>query len=139
MNNIRKQDGFTLIELMIVIAILAILLAIAIPAYQDYAARAKASEAVNLSAAPKLAVSETFLSGDPLPGSNAAAGYSFGGPTTYVASIAIGTNGVITSTSQATGCPGAEPVFTFTPDTTTGNVQWNCSSTNVQCAPSSCR
>jgi len=139
MNNIRKQDGFTLIELMIVIAILAILLAIAIPAYQDYSARAKASEAVNLSAAPKLAVSETFLSGDPLPGSNADAGYSFGGPTTYVSSITIGTDGVITAVAQATRCPGGEPTFTFTPDTTTGNVQWNCTSDNVQCAPSSCR
>ena len=55
----KFQQGFTLIELMIVIAILGILMAIAIPAYQDYAVRAKASEGINLAGASKLAVAET--------------------------------------------------------------------------------
>ena len=54
----KNMQGFTLIELMIVIAILGILLAIAIPAYQDYTVRAKVSEGLNLAASPKLAVAE---------------------------------------------------------------------------------
>ena len=62
MNNLRKQSGFTLIELMIVIAILAILLAIAIPAYQNYSIRASNSECINLAASVKTAVSETAQS-----------------------------------------------------------------------------
>ena len=59
----KMQKGFTLIELMIVIAILGILIAIALPAYQDYTIRAKVTEGLNLAAAAKLAVSETRLSG----------------------------------------------------------------------------
>lgn len=140
MNTMRKQSGFTLIELMIVIAILGILLAIAIPAYQDYSARAKASEALNVAAAPKLAVSETYLTDGTLPANNADAGYSFGGATTYVATIAITSGGVIEATAQNTNCKGGEPMFTMTPDTSSGTgIQWNCTSSNAACAPSSCR
>ena len=67
MNTIRKQSGFTLIELMIVIAILAILLAIAIPAYQDYTVRAEVSECVQGAAPAKVAVSEYAISRGSLP------------------------------------------------------------------------
>jgi prepilin-type N-terminal cleavage/methylation domain-containing protein len=139
MNTMRKQSGFTLIELMIVIAILGILLAIAIPAYQDYSARAKASEALNVAAAPKLAVSETYLSEGTLPATSAAAGYSFGGATTYVSSISIA-NGVITVVAQATNCNAGEPTFTLTPDTSSASgIQWNCAADLDSCAPASCR
>ena len=143
MNNIRtmnKQGGFTLIELMIVIAILAILLAIAIPAYQDYSARARASEGLNLAAAPKLAVSETFLSTGSLPASPAEAGYSFGGATSLVSNITIGANGVITVTTANTGCSDGDPVFVLTPDTGAGSgVQWECTVSGGGCEPASCR
>jgi len=61
----RVSKGFTLIELMIVIAIIAILLALAIPAYQDYTIRAKVGEGLSLAASPKLAVTETCQS-DPV-------------------------------------------------------------------------
>ena len=70
----KKMQGFTLIELMIVIAILGILLAIAIPAYQDYTVRAKVSEGLNVAAASKLAVAETEQSVGVFPPSNASAG-----------------------------------------------------------------
>ena len=135
----RKQQGFTLIELMIVLAILAILLAIAIPAYQDYTARAKASEVVNMTAPAKLAVSEYTVTNGSFPTSNTQAGYSFAA-TTYMSSLSVGGSGVITAQAQSTNCPGGEPQFTFTPSTTAnGSVEWACTSTNSQCAPATCR
>ena len=64
----KLQKGFTLIELMIVVAIIGILAAIAIPAYQDYTIRAQVSEGMNLAAAAKAAVAETFLNRGTAPG-----------------------------------------------------------------------
>lgn len=139
----KNMQGFTLIELMIVIAILGILLAIAIPAYQDYLARARAAEGLNMAAPAKLAVSEATLGsadGVTLPANEGAAGYT---PATssYVTSITIGTPsaGVIQVTTRSTGCPGTSPVFTLTPTVTTGKVQWTCTSSNDACSPASCR
>ena len=66
----KLQKGFTLIELMIVVAIIGILAAIAIPAYQDYTVRAKVSEGLNLAGAAKLAVSETYDSNGAFVSSN---------------------------------------------------------------------
>src|SRR5690606_41856333 len=70
----KIQQGFTLIELMIVIAILGILMAIAIPAYQDYTVRAKVSEGLNVAGAAKLAVAETFQTNGGWPTNNTSAG-----------------------------------------------------------------
>jgi type IV pilus assembly protein PilA len=139
MKNYRKlQQGFTLIELMIVIAILGILIAIALPAYQDYTIRTKNAECVNVSAAAKLAVSETFQSDGVLPADNAAAGYDFGG-SRYCESIVI-TDGVIVSTIQAND-PASGETFTFNPDTANaGNIGWDCVySGATQHAPRECR
>jgi type IV pilus assembly protein PilA len=93
----KLQKGFTLIELMIVVAIIGILAAIAIPAYQDYTIRAQVSEGLNLAAAAKAAVAETFLNRGVAPANRTEAGMSATDTDTngkYVTQVAI-INGVI--------------------------------------------
>src|SRR5690625_5823375 len=99
MKTMRKQSGFTLIELMIVVAILAILMAIAIPAYQDYTIRAQVSEGMNLTGGARTAVAEYFTDKGTFPGSNTSAGIAQPGSITgeYVDTVTVGSGGVITA------------------------------------------
>ncbi|MEZ5472835.1 MAG: pilin [Marinicella sp.] len=139
----RNQQGFTLIELMIVIAIIAILMAYAIPAYRDYTVRAKVGEGVQLASAAKQAVSETFQSEGALPTTNAAAGLAASTSIkgTNVQGIGVGANGVITITySDEPAIQGA--TVTLTPDVTTntGSIIWVCASgISDKYLPSQCR
>ena len=94
----KTQSGFTLIELMIVIAILGILLAIAIPAYSDYAIRAKISEGLMLSTMAKSNVAETRAQSGNWPNDNTSAGMPTNIQSTYVQSITVSGNGLITIT-----------------------------------------
>jgi type IV pilus assembly protein PilA len=96
----RKQSGFTLIELMIVVAIIGILAAIAIPAYQDFTIRSQVAEGMTLAAAAKAAVGDTFANDGEAPSDRTAAGMTANADDTsgnYVTSVAIA-NGTITIT-----------------------------------------
>jgi type IV pilus assembly protein PilA len=137
----QVHKGFTLIELMIVVAIIGILAAIAIPAYQDYTIRAKVTEGINLAGSAKTAVAEGFQSGD-ITGLNASATAWVGGfaATKFVKTITItaGT-GVIVVTFDPAGIPqlvAGKNTITFTPNISkaalatglAGNIDWGCSS-----------
>ncbi|ENX3379368.1 pilin [Neisseria gonorrhoeae] len=102
MNTLQK--GFTLIELMIVIAIVGILAAVALPAYQDYTARAQVSEAILLAEGQKSAVTEYYLNNGEWPENNTSAGVASPGEIKgkYVESVTVA-KGVVTATMKSSG------------------------------------
>lgn len=145
----RLQQGFTLIELMIVVAIIGILAAIAIPAYQDYIARAQMSEAMSLTSGLKTAVVEYYTQTGACP-TNGTAGI----PTAtdiegkYVSQVAVGgtataTGGcTITATMKGTGVSTGiqNATLTLTMVDNQGSYSWDCTSTAKQkYLPSSCK
>jgi len=136
----RVQQGFTLIELMIVVAIIGILAAVAIPAYQDYTIRAKVSEAVGLAAAAKTSVSEYRLSQNAYPSTNSEAGMATSISSQYVSSLVVGANGII-SVSLSSGAVGAGGSLVFTPTFQNSTVQWSCTGSSVESKylPANCR
>ena len=139
MNTKKIQQGFTLIELMIVIAILGILMAIAIPAYQDYTVRAKVSECVNLMAPLKLAVAEEAAAEGVLTDIDT----PDGGATNFCDAPTITDNGgaiVVAAPATKTGGSG-DVTLTLTPtEQANGDLVWACTSTGEsKYAPSTCR
>ena len=141
----KQQQGFTLIELMIVVAIIGILAAIAIPAYQDYTIRAQVSEGLNLAGGAKTAVTEFFQDSGGFPANNAQAGIEAAANINgkYVTQVAVGGNGVITVTYGADANTNiTNGTITLTPTDNTGSVEWACANgTGLQnkWLPAACR
>jgi type IV pilus assembly protein PilA len=137
----KKMQGFTLIELMIVIAILGILLAIAIPAYNDYTIRARVSEGLNVAAAAKSAVSETRLSGATFPSGNLGAGLPAAINSTYVTSVVVGAAGIITITYRNIDAQVNASTLIMTPTFAGNTVRWECNGGNIleRFVPARCR
>jgi type IV pilus assembly protein PilA len=141
-----KQKGFTLIELMIVVAIVGILAAIAIPAYQDYLIRARVTDGLSLAASAKTTISENAANG----AADLSTGWVAPTATANVASVAVaGGTGVITITYTAAA---AGVVLTLTPTSggaalaggtvPTGSISWACAvdaAGNNRYVPNNCR
>jgi type IV pilus assembly protein PilA len=146
------QKGFTLIELMIVVAIIGILAAVALPAYQDYTVRAKVSEGIGLVSAAKLSVAENAANGK-----NFDAGFSIPTATPNVNLIGINNaTGAITVTYSTVIAPAATNTLVFTPRSGTaalagtatastiptgGSITWLCTDGTLQAKhrPAVCR
>ena len=136
MRSTKTQQGFTLIELMIVVAIIGILAAVAIPAYSDYTTRAKVTEGLSLAQNAKLTVSEALQTGSTVSFT------TLTDPVPEIASIAVAssTNAiVITYDADDLAAISADFAITLTPDSN-GSV-WSCTSPSVNhsIVPSECR
>lgn len=122
-----RQKGYTLLELMLILAVLSILMMIAIPAYQEYKYRAMVVEGISVMAGVRREIETAYQSTGIWPSDNLTAG--IGPPesfqTKYLDSIEVGEDGVVTVTYGGTSTLNGETII-WTPTATGGNFQWDC-------------
>ena len=145
----RKQQGFTLIELMIVVAIIGILAAIAIPAYQDYTVRSKVTEGLNTAGAAKTSVADAWLSLGTFPADQNAAGLvaaadyasDYVDTMTYTRVSANSGQLDVVLNGAALGIGGNANVVFVGTNTTSGSVTWDCTGGSLldKYRPANCR
>ena len=137
----KRQKGFTLIELMIVVAIVGILAAVAIPAYQDYTVRARVTEGLSLAASVRTAVSESYIATNVLPTTNAEAGVAAAAEISSpeVTSVTVGNGGTISVLFANAPINGSTLIYT--PDASDAGVSWACDLGTLgnQYRPANCR
>ena len=137
----QLQKGFTLIELMIVVAIIGILASIALPAYQDYTKRAHVTEGIALASGAKTAVAEYHATNAAFPTTNALAGLADATDIVgnAVKSVTVGAAGIITAVFNEK--VEDDKTLILTPTDSTGSVTWTCDAGDVSAkyVPSKCR
>lgn len=136
----KLQQGFTLIELMIVVAIIGILAAVAIPSYQDYTARAQVTEAVSLTAAFKTGLAEFYADSGTYPSNLTAIGTTTAGK--YVASMVVSSSGGAVTVTATMGTAVNPGISGSTLElSSTDSLQWGCSGGDIEAKyrPTTCK
>lgn len=138
MKELHYNQGFSLIELMVVMAIASILASIAIPAYTDYLDRAKIMEGISLAGGAKVGVSDYYITMSSWPTSNSQAGLADTISSTYVSGVTVGSSGVITIDYLESGISGIDSStdsITLTPGSANGSITWSCSGKSGDAVP----